>query len=85
MPSADNLCKQFGPRSGPMEKVNFEKQKASRRQQRHEKLPSVQRVKEGVDAYAIVRLDDEQSNVVARLHSCSGSHVPSLVTYVISA
>ena len=25
MLSADNLCKQFGPRSGPTKKVNFKK------------------------------------------------------------
>ena len=52
MLSADNLCKQFGPRSGPTKKVNFEK-KVSRRQEKHEKLPSMQRVKEGVDACAL--------------------------------
>ena len=28
MLSADNLCKQFGPRSGPTKKVNFEKKSA---------------------------------------------------------
>ena len=43
MSSADNLCKQFGPRSGPTgKKVNFEK---SRPKQKHEKLPSRQSVK----------------------------------------
>ena len=52
MLSDDNLCKQFGPRSGPTKKVNFEK-KVSRRQEKHEKLPSMQRVKEGVDACAL--------------------------------
>ena len=56
--SADNLCKQFGLRSGPsrsklfdtlivflnffLENFNFEK--VSRRQQKHEKLPSMQRL-----------------------------------------
>ena len=52
MSSADNLCKQFGSRSGPTEKSYFWK-KASRRQQKHEKLSSMQRVKEGFDARAI--------------------------------
>ena len=45
MLSADNLCKQFGPKLGPTQK-NVEK--ASRRQEKHEKLPSVQRVKKGL-------------------------------------
>ena len=95
MLSADNLCNQFGPRSGPMEKsyflalmdrcaftfndfptssdlihllithaisldqdqdrrktVNFET-KPSRRQQKHERLPSRQSVKEGFGAHVI--------------------------------
>ena len=62
--STEDLCQQFGPRSGPIEcwswseseqydtlvvfmKVLFEKLilKKVRQQQKHEKLPSMQRVK----------------------------------------
>ena len=52
MLSADNLCKQFGPRSGPTKK-KFNLKKASRRQEKHEKLSRMQRVKEGVNACAL--------------------------------
>ena len=52
MLSAYNLCKQFGPRSGLTKKKLILK-KASRRQEKHEKLPSMQRVKEGVNACAL--------------------------------
>ena len=48
MLSADNLCKQFGPRSGPTKKKLIVKN-VSRRQEKHEKVPSMQRVKEGFD------------------------------------
>ena len=51
MLSADNLCKQFGPRSGPTKK--FTLKTASRRKEKHEKTPSMQIVKEGVGACAI--------------------------------
>ena len=40
------------PDQDGQKKVNFEK-KPSRRQQKHKKLPSMQRVKEGFDARAI--------------------------------
>ena len=52
MLSADNLCKQFGPRSGPTKKKLILK-KASRRQEKHEILSRMQRVKEGVNACAL--------------------------------
>ena len=53
MSSADNICKQFGPRSEPTEKKLILKKRESRSQQKYEKLPSMQRVKEGFDARAI--------------------------------
>ena len=52
MSSADNICKQFGPSSEPTDKKLILK-KESRRQQKYEKLPSMQRVKERFDARAI--------------------------------
>ena len=63
MLSSDNLCKQFGPRSGPTKKSNLKK--ASRRQEKHEKIPSKQRVKEGVDTCAL-------SAIRRRAVKCSG-------------
>ena len=54
MLSADYLDKQFGRRSGLTKKVNFEK--ASRRQQKHEKLLSMQRVKEGFDTFSLRKI-----------------------------
>ena len=66
MLSSDNLCKQFGPRSGPTKKstlCNFEEN--SRRQEKHEKTPSMQRVKEGVDTCAL-------SAIRRRAVKCSG-------------
>ena len=63
MLSSDNLCKQFGPRSGQTKKSNFEK--ASRRQEKHEKIPSMQIVLEGVDTCAL-------SAIRRRAVKCSG-------------
>ena len=58
--------------------------KASRRQEKHEKLPSMQRVKEGVDACALSAIRRRAVlKALARLQSWSGSHVPSLVTLAI--
>ena len=47
MLSADNLCKQFGPRSGPTKKVNLKK-KVSRRHSRQSESKK--------DAYFLVLL-----------------------------
>ena len=66
MSSADNICTPFGPRSEPTEKINFEK-KESRRQQKHETLPSMQRVIEGFDARAIRRRAVKCSAEIAQL------------------
>ena len=82
MLSADNLCKQFGPKSRPTKKKLILK-KASKRQEKHEKLPSMQRVKEGVDACALsairrraVKCSDETAQLVRITcaffgHSCN--------------
>ena len=53
------------PDQNGQKKVNFEKKKTSRRQPKHEKLPSMQRVKEGFDARAI-------SAIRRRAVKCSG-------------
>ena len=77
MPYADNISKQFGPRSGPTDrqflsisnpfdaiivllkqvfgKANFEK-KVSRRQQKHEILPSMQRDKQQCETGLLTRI-----------------------------
>ena len=55
----------FDPDQDRLKKDNFEKKKASRRQQKHEKLPSMQKVKEGFDARAI-------SAIRRRAVKCSG-------------
>ena len=54
----------FDPDQDRLKKDNFEI-KASRRQQKHEKLPSMQKVKEGFDARAI-------SAIRRRAVKCSG-------------
>ena len=95
MLSAYNLCKQFGPRSGPTKKKLILK-KASRRQEKNEKLPSIQRVKEGVNACAlsaIRRQAVKSSGETAKLvritsaffgHSCNKDLIfmGKFVTYV---
>ena len=81
--SADNLCKQFGPRSGPTKKVNFEKKSAGAKNSM-KNYPACKELKKGLTHVRLVRLDDEQLNALVRLHSWSGSHAPSLVTHAIS-
>ena len=73
----------FDPDQDRLKKDNFEK-KASTGQQSMKHYPACKKLKKGLTHVRYVRLDDEQSNALARLRSWSGSHVPSLVSPEIS-
>ena len=77
MSSADNICKQFGPRSEPTEKVDFEKKRADASKSM-KNYPACKELKKGL---MHVRLDDEHSNGLLKLHSWPEPHLPYLVTH----
>ena len=63
-------------------KLNLKKE--SRRQQKYEKLPSMQRVKERFDARAISAIRRRAVKAQLKLHSWPEPHLPYFVTHAIS-